>query len=502
MPLQNAAFSPWTLIGDCATLEAKLSVNRPNLQLSSLQPVTNTSLETSSERKPQYTMMDLFAGCGGLSLGFENAKFTPVFVSELNRDALSTYLANRHHSLGGEQFSENTSLHCNDAHELQGPRLEQVISDLSSIEEIDFKFDSLASASSGTGSTLDVLAGGPPCQGFSGIGIRRSYSVDRRQIPSNQLFVRMAKVIKRLRPRIFLFENVRGLLNAKWTKEGGEPIWPDVLAEFRSIQGYEVRWSLVYAKDYGVPQNRPRVLLVGIRKDILESCDFLEPACDPEDAVKCGFLPKGKAGSFPDLRDLLGDLIDPTIPGILRSGDFKSGKFETTAYPKRASTGIQKQLRQAPPWDLNMKVRLTDQEYSKHKQAVVAKFDHMLNNNGQIPEQFKTKKFSQRVLKERWGNSEPNMTATSLADDYVHFSQPRVLTVREWARLQLFPDWYQFKGKRTTGGLRRAGNPREGLFDREAPKYTQIGNAVPIGLAEKVGVHFRDILDASLGVRN
>ena len=78
-----------------------------------------------------------------------------------------------------------------------------------------------------------------------------------------------------------------------------------------------------------------------------------------------------------------------------------------------------------------------------------------------------------------------------MPDDYVHYSQPRILTVREWARLQLFPDWYQFTGKRTTGGLRRAGNPKEGLFEREAPKYTQIGNAVPVGLAEKVGAHLR-----------
>lgn len=68
------------------------------------------------------------------------------------------------------------------------------------------------------------------------------------------------------------------------------------------------------------------------------------------------------------------------------------------------------------------------------------------------------------------------------------------MTVREWARLQTFPDWYQFKGKRTTGGLRRAGNPREGVFDREVPKYTQIGNAVPVWLAQAVGEHFREIL--------
>lgn len=444
-----------------------------------------------------YGMVDLFAGCGGLSLGFENAGFTPAFVNELNEHAMATYLANRQHELGGQKFTENASLRCNDAHELQGKRLEQLVADLANLGEIDLKFDTV-STKAGGGSTLDVLTGGPPCQGYSGIGIRRSYAVDRREIPSNQLYQRMAEIIRRLRPRVFLFENVRGLLNAKWTKEGGEPIWPDVFAEFKSIPGYEVRWKLVYAKDYGVPQNRPRVLLVGIRKDIVSSSDLLDPNAHPEDAVMCRFLPEAGERPYPDLVDLLGDLVDDRVEEILRSQDFQKGVFETTKYPRKPKPGVAESLRRPPEWAPDMKVVLTDQEYSKHKLAVVEKFSHMLANDGEIPEQFKTKKFSQRVLRARWGNHSPNITATSLPDDYVHFSQPRVLTVREWARLQLFPDWYQFKGKRTTGGLRRAGNPLEGLFDREVPKYTQIGNAVPVGLAEAVSRHFRDILDNAL----
>jgi len=469
---------------------------RRNLHQESVERNSGKNLKISS----LYTMVDLFAGCGGLSMGFENAQFTPVFVNELDKDAIQTYLNNRHHELGGEKFSENKSLRCNDAHELQGPRLEQLVSDLSTLREADFRFDT-AGAQSGGGSTLDVLAGGPPCQGYSGIGIRRSYAVDRKEIPSNILYGRMAQIIRRLRPRIFLFENVRGLLNAKWTREGGDPIWPDVKAEFRKIPGYEVRWSLVYAKDYGVPQNRPRVLLVGIRKDILEACPFLDPEADEEDAVKCGFLPAAQPGIFPHLSDLLGDLVDPSIAETLRSNRFASGTFETTSYPRPARSAIQKQLRTPPPWDPNGRVRLTEQEYSKHKWAVVDKFDHMLANNGEIPEHYKTRKFSQRVLPPHWGNKEPNMTATSLPDDYVHYCQPRILTVREWARLQLFPDWYRFAGKRTTGGIRRAGNPLEGNFDREVPKYTQIGNAVPVGLAQKVGEHFRGILDQAVGER-
>jgi DNA (cytosine-5)-methyltransferase 1 len=120
----------------------------------------------------------------------------------------------------------------------------------------------------------------------------------------------------------------------------------------------------------------------------------------------------------------------------------------------------------------------------------------MHDNDGDIPASFRTKKFAQRLLPERWGRAGPTITATSLPDDYVHFAQPRTLTVREWARLQLFPDWYQFAGRRTTGGLRRAGNPRAGFLDREVPKYTQIGNAVPVGLARALGRHFQAILTA------
>ena len=89
-----------------------------------------------------------------------------------------------------------------------------------------------------------------------------------------------------------------------------------------------------------------------------------------------------------------------------------------------------------------------------------------------------------------WKVTKPNFTVTSMPDDVLHYSLPRTLTVREWARLQGFPDDYIFHGKRTTGGVRRAGNPKKGNFKRELPKYTQIGNAVPVQVAEKIGKLF------------
>jgi DNA (cytosine-5)-methyltransferase 1 len=236
---------------------------------------------------------------------------------------------------------------------------------------------------------------------------------------------------------------------------------------------------LVLAKDYGAPQNRPRVLVVGVRDDVdISAWEKINSK------VANGFLPKPTYDA-PDLIDLLGDLVDPK---------FKYGG-STDNYLDKASNKYQKLLRTGIDGKVAPKgAILTEQEYSNHSEKVIEKFTYMLKHNGAIPPHLKTKKFAQRLLPARWGDSGPSITATSLPDDYVHFSQARIPTVREWARLQGFPDWYQFAGSRTTGGLRRAGNPQEGMFDRELPKYTQIGNAVPVYLAEQVGLHFSKVL--------
>lgn len=412
--------------------------------------------------------IDLFAGCGGLSLGLEEAGFVPVFVNELSPQAMETYLANRAaaHPLLASKYNVNDIKDL----VLSPGRLEDLADGLRRDHGIDV-----------AAGELDLVAGGPPCQGFSGIGHRRSYSVAREQLPSNHLYQDMAHVIHKLRPRMFLFENVEGLIRGRWTPEGekGE-IWADVLQTFCGIPGYSVRWKLVHAKDYGVPQNRPRVLLVGVRDD--------QPfaAGEDGDAVQAGYLP-APSGEAPGMEAIWSDLVDPAYePG-----------GRTTAYPHAPRNPWQEAMRLDPRSGkvLPMGAPVTDHEYSKHSPHVVAKFRHMLDNGGELLDHMRTKKFAQRVLPREWGPKGPTITATSLPDDYVHYSQPRIPTVREWARLQTFPDWYLFKGKRTTGGLRRAGNPRIGLHEREVPKYTQIGNAVPVTLAAAVGAHFKGLLE-------
>ena len=448
-------------------------------------------MTTPDHPRPKRTMFDLFAGCGGLSLGMEQAGFTPIFVNELNDDARASYLRNRTFDLAGKPFNERSELHSSDVHEMNKPYMEN-------LKSVLIKDGLLTEEKEGT--SLDVICGGPPCQGYSGIGHRRSYAVDKKDIPSNQLYDKMAEVIEFFRPKIFLFENVKGLLSSRWTSEsekGG--IWKAVHARM-NIEGYRIHWQLVSAKDYGVPQNRPRVLLVGVREDILlESEEFRsvleaqESAYDLPKAVEYGFLPQ-PTNDYPHPEELLSDLIDPDIKDVLLRGDFPAD-FSTQTYLNPPLTEVQKFLRTKPDGKLMRKgSRVTDHEYSKHKPAVVAKFTAMLENNGVIPEEYRTKKFAQRLLKPQWPEGGPNITATSLPDDYFHFSQPRSLTVREWARLQMFPDWYDFAGKRTTGGTRRAGNPQKGIYDREVPKYTQIGNAVPVRLGCHIGQQFIKIL--------
>lgn len=412
------------------------------------------------------TVIDLFAGCGGLSQGLELAGFETVFVNELHPDAMETFLLNHEDS------------------DLRNPKNHAF--DILKLSRKPAELEALVRRLNREHGNIDLVVGGPPCQGFSGIGHRRSFDITKEDIPTNHLYREMAKVVKAVAPKAFVFENVRGLLTARWTPDGekGE-IWADVRKTFekievkvgRSMHKYNIGWQLVYAKEYGVPQNRPRIIMVGLRDDI----SFKRNSKLPGD----GLLPVGKGGA-PDPIDLLSDLEDPK---------WTSGG-ETLFYPKAARTEIQRELRLDPKTGLVLPkgAPLTEHLYSKHSDHVILKFQHMIASGGEIPEAMKTKKFAQRLLPEHWGEGGPSITATSLPDDYVHYSQPRVLTVREWARLQTFPDSYQFFGKRTTGGRRRAGDPDSGDWTRDLPKYTQIGNAVPVKLAEALGKHLKKLI--------
>jgi DNA (cytosine-5)-methyltransferase 1 len=415
--------------------------------------------------------VDLFAGCGGLSLGLEQSGFKPLLFSELNISAGETYIINR-------------------------PELDLIpVGDIYNLTNSDIKLLKIYWKSKGI-QEVDLVSGGPPCQGYSGIGHRRTFKLDKKEIPSNHLYEEMVRVIAEIRPKAFLFENVKGLLSAKWDPDGqnGE-IFRDVLRSFKTLTDYHIRWELVVAKDYGVPQNRPRVLMVGYRHDVLypnkQYTLFEQPELlyDKPTAIKDNFLPK-PSGRPPTIPELLSDLEDPNY----------RDRFVTSTYPSHAINEFQVMMRTRHGKVAQKGDELTEQEYSDHAEYIRKKFTYMIANNGEIPEEYKTKKFAQRVFPREWDESGPGITVTSLPEDYVHYSQPRSPTVREWARIQTFPDWYQFAGSRTTGGRRRAGDPSKGIWDRDVPRYTQIGNAVPPMLAEKMGRHIHSILDGTLKI--
>lgn len=432
--------------------------------------VAVTQLKKRRRHDSERYFVDLFAGCGGLSLGLEQAGFSPVFVSELNQDALDTYLVNRENRY---PHLLEEDLHCNDVNNL----LEDDY-----VERLHKTFESTFGLGKGQ---LDLVVGGPPCQGYSMIGHRRSHSVDKEHLPYNRLYESMAGVIERFQPKMFLFENVAGLLSARWS-EGGEKgaIWKDVISRFESIPGYVVQSSVLMAGSYGVPQKRQRVFIVGIRGDL---------GYQPEiDGIAGGLLPRplNDIRDAPTIPEVLGDLVDPEYTEGLKTCTYPSRK------PSRFGTeSIVSKLRLDEQGNIPRKGDpLTEHEYSKHSPKIRNKFQYMIDNHGEIRDSDRTNKFAQRLLPTSWKASGPTVTVTSLPDDYVHWSQPRSLTVREWARLQTFPDWYQFKGSRTTGGARRAGNPRELQFHRELPRYTQIGNAVPVLMATAIGEHFNKLL--------
>lgn len=385
--------------------------------------------------------VDLFAGCGGIGRGFDDAGIECVAFNEINKDAADSYALN---------FP-------------QAVRFDGDISTALSPEIIE---NELLPLVGGVGK-VDLVTGGPPCQGFSSANVKVK---DRKNICTNHLYHEMIRVIVALQPKAFLFENVQGLLSGRWTKDGerGE-IFRDVWEAFSSIEGYTCQPTLVHAYGFGVPQNRPRVLIMGLRNTI----SFGDPT--PFNPNKYPFPSqlRNNGGFFP--------LWDPHAPDIIDVIGDLATEGSSEEYLCAPTTDFQRLMRRAGE-------PLTDHEVSKHSTRILERFKAMHASGGTIPESMHTKKFSQRLLPARW-NSLPNMTVTSSPDDNVHYALPRILSVREWARLQTFPDHHKFCGPRTTGGVRRAGNPNSSTYDREVPKYTQIGNSVPPLLAKAIGTH-------------
>lgn len=354
-------------------------------------------------------VIDLFSGAGGLSQGFRDAGFDVISAVEIDKKLSQTFR---------ENFKKTKIFE----------------KDLAKVNSQDLLVGR---------SNVDVIVGGPPCQGFSMSGKRiRSNGIflnDKR----NKLFKEFVRVIKDLKPKIFLMENVPGILNIYQGKTKNQ-----ILSIFKSI-GYDTKVKVLLAADYGVPQLRKRAFFIGNNLGI--DSEFLFPPKINKDYVT--------------VEEAIFDLP------FTRSGqgDFKS------RYDKKPVTEYQKSMRK------NAKL-LFNHISTKHDEKIIKIIKMLKEGQGRrnLPKNLQTKSIHSgsymRIVKNK-----PAYTITTRFDTppvgrVTHPIADRALTAREAARLQSFPDDFIFLGKRTHIGI-------------------QIGNAVPPLLAYGIAKNLKTRLE-------
>tara|TARA_R110002033_G_scaffold170670_3_gene213764 strand:+ start:344 stop:1549 length:1206 start_codon:yes stop_codon:yes gene_type:complete len=395
------------------------------------------------------TYIDLFSGCGGLSLGLHNAGWKGAFAIEKSEDAFKTlehnlikkkkhfdwpnWLEQKHHDIN--EILENNS---NDLIKLRGK--------------------------------IDLVAGGPPCQGFSMAG--RRIENDSR----NDLINSYIKFIDYVKPKLIFFENVKGFtLGFKNNDKKGKAYSTYVVEQLQNL-GYSVKGQLIDFSKYGIPQKRTRFILVGIQNDFLKE----NPSINKESFFngiqnnKEAFLVSKNLTLNPTLENAISDLLQSN--GVIES---ETPKFKEGVYGEPLSN-YQKFVRKYK----RKNARVDSHRFAKHTETIKSRFKIALDENltsSAYRERFQLKKSSTKILEA----NKPTPTITTLPDDYIHYCEPRIMTVREYARIQSFPDTYEFKGKYTTGGKRRT---------QEVPRYSQIGNAIPPLFGEQAGLVLKQLI--------
>lgn len=417
-----------------------------------------------------YKFVDLFSGCGGLSLGLSMAGLEGQFAVERDAMAFETFAAN---FLSGRTLPIENFAWPDWLEKKAWPIDALLAQHLDQLKKLE--------------GCVEVLAGGPPCQGFSFAGRRDEAD------PRNQLFEKYVEVVGAIKPAALVLENVPGMKVAHSKKSASGPeknkfteSYYDKLKRSLENIGYDVHGELVNAVKFGVPQKRNRLIVIGLRKDISTKFDngvmYAFKQLEIARLVQLNELGLQESIS---VHEALSDLttqwsskkpcIDPYSPKGFEEIEYKA---PSSTYQKLMHKGCRK--------DAMDSMRL-----ARHKDEVRERFAKILKEcprgvrmNDANREQYSTKKHRVYPM-DPWG---PAPTITTLPDDVLHYSEPRILTVRESARLQSFPDWFQFRGKFTTGG---------NLRTKECPRYTQVGNAVPPLLARAIGLMIRAVLDAS-----
>ena len=396
------------------------------------------------------TYIDLFSGCGGLSLGLHNAGWKGTFAIEKSEDAFKTL---EHNLIKKKKHFDWPNW------------LEQKHHDINQVLDKHSK-DLIALRGK-----IDLVAGGPPCQGFSMAG--RRIENDSR----NDLINSYIKFIDLVKPKLIFFENVRGFTQAfKKNNIKGKAYSTYVVEELEKL-GYSVKGQLINFADYGIPQKRTRFILVGIQKEYVKDNPSVNKETFFEEIKKKKeqFLINKNLSINPTLENAISDLL--RVNGTVNSEtpNFKAGVYGNI------ESKYQQYLRKHKKQESNV----DSHRFAKHTDVVKNRFQIALDENltsKTYRERFQLKKSSTKILEA----NKPTPTITTLPDDYIHYCEPRIMTVREYARIQSFPDTYQFKGKYTTGGKRRI---------QEVPRYSQIGNAIPPLFGEQAGLVLKSFLN-------
>ncbi len=403
------------------------------------------------------TYIDLFAGCGGLSLGLYNTKlWKGKFAIEKSPDAFETLKFNlierkKHFDWPNWLPQEN--------------------------HDINFVIDNYKDKLKALRGEIDLVAGGPPCQGFSTAG-RRDEGDSR-----NKLIKSYIKFIRLVQPKVIFFENVKGFTQKFDKNKIKGKIYSEYVKNALTYDspngdylGYHVNGQLIDFSEFGVPQKRTRFILIGIRKDF-SSKNSSKSFFELIQSQKQEFLIKKGIGLTNTLEDAISDLLKINEVVSPDTASFYSGLYNPI------NSGYQRLLRK------DVEKQIPDSHrFAKHNSQTQNKFKFILQNaeknktlSKEIKDKFSLKK---RTIIPLSGHL-PTPTITTLPDDYIHYCEPRIFTVREYARIQSFNDWYEFKGKYTTGGLRRT---------QEVPRYSQIGNAIPPLFGEQAGITINKII--------
>ena len=395
--------------------------------------------------------IDIFAGCGGLSTGLLNAGWTCHFAVEKNEDAFSTLrhnlIDNKNHFLWPQWLP------------IQAYDINSLLSEYqSNLSELKGK--------------VTLVAGGPPCQGFSMAGKRDKD--DQR----NKLVKSYIKFIKYVMPEAIIFENVYGFTINFKNKKGTKKYSTYVERALKKL-GYKTYHKIIDMSDYSIPQNRKRFILVAMLnhspKDVFKALDEQQD----EFCRKKGISPKIS------VKDAIGDLEEKN--GKVSSPDTKG--YYAGVYGA-AESGYQRLMRGEYAQD---SVLPNSHRFVNHRAKTIELHNNLLALAPRGTRITPADNVVENLKRRGVTVLDPDQqapTITSIPDELVHYSEPRILTVREHARIQGFPDWFEFQGKYTSGGKIRK---------QEVPRYTQVGNAVPPLFAEQVGLAIMEVLSQNAG---